>query len=188
MTRIRLSRSKVKGQGHQAALLTAALTRQAAAAVSVGTYWEWETTATNKCKLNCDEFKKYLSSSHMNSMFCDLVDSTELSIIIHKMKPNKSPGPDNIGPKEVAEILTDPLVHIFNLSLTTGVVPDKLKIAKIIPVFKKGDPQLPSNYRPISLLNVFSKLLEKIMYKRLYSYLNSNNKLYQYQFGAQFLG
>jgi len=104
------------------------------------------------------------------------------------MKPNKSPGPDNIGPKEVAEILTDPLVHIFNLSLTTGVVPDKLKIAKIIPVFKKGDTQLPSNYRHISLLNVFSKLLEKIMYKRLYSYLNSNNKLYQYQFGAQFLG
>ena len=88
------------------------------------------------------------------------------------MKPNKSSGPDNIGPKlmkEVAEILIDPLVHIFNLSLTTRVVPDKLKIAKIIPVFEKGDPQLPSNYRPISLLNVFSKLLEKIMYKRLYS-------------------
>ena len=88
------------------------------------------------------------------------------------MKPNKSSGPDNIGPKlmkEVAEILIDPLVHIFNLSLTTRVVPDKLKIAKIIPVFKKGDSQLPSNYRPISLLNVFSKLLEKIMYKRLYS-------------------
>ena len=73
------------------------------------------------------------------------------------------------------------------------MVPDKLKMAKIIPVFKKRDPQLPS-YRPISLLNVFSKLLEKIMYKRLYSYLHSNNKLYQYQFGfrkytiAQFLG
>jgi len=98
------------------------------------------------------------------------------------MKSSKSPGPDNIGPKlikEVAEILIDPLVHIFHLSLTTGVVPDKLQIAKIIPVFKKGDPQLSSNYRPISLLNVFSKLLEKIMYKRLYSYLNSNNKLYQ---------
>ena len=61
----------------------------------------------------------------MNSMFCDLVDSTEHSIIIiHKMKSNKSPGPGNIGPKlikEVAEILIDPLVHIFNLSLTTGV-------------------------------------------------------------------
>ena len=95
-------------------------------------------------------------------------------------------GPDNIGPKlikEVTEILIDPLVHIFNLSLTTGVVPDKLKVAKITPVFKKGDPQLPSNYRPISLLTVFSKLLEKIMHKRLYSYLNSNNKLCQYQFG-----
>jgi len=102
------------------------------------------------------------------------------------MKSNKSPGPDNIGPKlikEVAEILIDPLVHIFNLSLTTGGVPEKLKIAKIILVFKKGDPQLSSNYRPISLLNVLSKLLENIMYKRLYSFLNSDNKLYQYQFG-----
>jgi len=54
------------------------------------------------------------------------------------MKSKKSPGPDNIGLKlikEVAEILINPLVHIFNLSLTTGVVPDKLQIAKIIPVF-----------------------------------------------------
>jgi len=100
-----------------------------------------------KCKLNCDEFKTNLSSSHMNSMFCDLVDRTELSIIIHKMKPNKSSGPDNIGPKlikEVVEILIEPLVHIFKLTLTTGVVPDKLKIARIRPMFKKGDPQLPS--------------------------------------------
>jgi len=74
----------------------------------------------------------------MNSMFYDLVDSTERSIIIHKMKSSKSPAADNIGPKlikEVAEILIDPLVHIFNLSLATGVVPDKLQITKIIPVF-----------------------------------------------------
>jgi len=69
----------------------------------------------------------------------------------------------------MAEWLVDPLVYIFNLSLSTGIIPNNFKTAKVIPVFKKGDPQLPSNYRPISLLNVFSKLLEKVICKRLYS-------------------
>ena len=77
----------------------------------------------------------------------------------------------------------DPLVHILNLSLSTGIIPNNIKTAKVIPVFKRVDPQLPSNYRPMSLLNVFSELLEKVMCKRLYSYLQSNNILYQYQFG-----
>jgi len=53
----------------------------------------------------------------------------------------------------------------------------------VIPIFKKGDKYLPSNYRPISLLSTFSKLLEKVMYKRLYSNLQGNNILYRYQFG-----
>jgi len=75
------------------------------------------------------------------------------------------------------------VLYLFNLSLSTGSFPDKLKLAKVIPIFKKGDTYLPSNYRPISLVSIFSKLLEKIMYKRLYSYLQGNNILYRYQFG-----
>ena len=75
------------------------------------------------------------------------------------------------------------MLYLFNLSLSTGSFPDKLKLAKVIPIFKKGDTYLPSNYRPISLVSIFSKLLEKIMYKRLYSYLQGNNILYRYQFG-----
>ena len=64
----------------------------------------------------------------------------------------------------------------------TGVVPDKLKIGKVIPVYKKGDSSLPTNYRPISLLSIFDKLLEKLMYKRVYTFLTENNILYPYQF------
>ena len=60
--------------------------------------------------------------------------------------------------------IVDPLVHIFNLSLESGVVPDSYKIAKIIPIFKKGDTEDPNNYRPISLLTAFSKILEKIVH------------------------
>ena len=74
-------------------------------------------------------------------------------------------------------------MYLFNLSLTTGVVPDALKIAKVIPVYKKGDRHLVGNYRPISLLNLFDKILKRIMYVRLYSYFNQNHLLYDYQFG-----
>jgi hypothetical protein len=62
-------------------------------------------------------------------------------------------------------------------------VPDKLKIAKVIPLFKKGDRCLLENYRPISLLSIFNKLLEKVVYKRVYNFLNKNEVLYKYQFG-----
>ena len=72
--------------------------------------------------------------------------------------------------------------RIASLSRNTGVVPKLLKVAKVIPVFKCGDSHLPRNYRPISLLSVFSKLLEKVMHKRLYCFLQPN-VLYKYQFG-----
>ena len=80
--------------------------------------------------------------------------------------------------KDVSVVILDPLVHIFNLSLLNGCVPDKLKIAKVIPVFKKGNRSQPTNYRPISLLSIFDKLLEKLMFSRLISYLEGNNILY----------
>ena len=58
----------------------------------------------------------------------------------------------------------EPLLHIYNLSFLSGAVPNKLKIAKVIPIYKKGDPTHPGNYRPILLLNIFDKILEKLMY------------------------
>jgi Reverse transcriptase (RNA-dependent DNA polymerase) len=79
----------------------------------------------------------------------------------------------------------NPILFIFNLSLHTGVVPEKLKVAKAIPIYKKGDSSLPSNYRPISLLSIINKMLEKITHKRLYSYLNKHNILYSHQFGSR---
>jgi len=136
--------------------------------------------------LDENEFKKYIGNPVVNSMYCDLVDKYELIDLIYKLNPSKCPGADNLGPKLIQDIsssIIDPFLHIYNLSLSTGVVPNKLKIAKVIPIFKRGDSHLPNNYRPISLLSVFSKLLEKVMYNRLYSFLQTNNILYQYQFG-----
>jgi len=69
------------------------------------------------------------------------------------------------------------------MSLERGTVPEKLKTAKVVPVFKGGDPSVTSNYRPISLLSIFDKLLEKLMAARLNNFLEKNNILYKYQFG-----
>ena len=77
------------------------------------------------------------------------------------------------------------LKHIFNISLAKGVFPDKLKIARVTPIFKKGSNILVTHYRPISVLPCFSKLLEHTMYNRFYKFLLENNILYQKQFGFQ---
>ena len=65
----------------------------------------------------------------------------------------------------------------------TGVFPSVLKTAKVVPVFKKDSKLDYSNYRPISLLSNIEKILEKLMYKRLYTFLNKNNVIYNLQFG-----
>ena len=72
---------------------------------------------------------------------------------------------------------------LINESFHTGVFLNKLKIAEVITLYKKGAADYPSNYRPISLLSIFGKIFEKIMHKRLYSFLESNEILYFLQFG-----
>ena len=73
----------------------------------------------------------------------------------------------------------------FQYFFSKGSLPDKLKTARVTPIFKKGNNTLVTNYRPISVLPCFSNLLERIMYNRLYKFLLENNILYQKQFGFQ---
>ena len=74
-------------------------------------------------------------------------------------------------------------MEINNQSLLEGVFPNALKIAKVVPIFKNGDLKCVTNYRPISVLPAFSKITEKIVYKRLYKYISDNSILHQNQFG-----
>ena len=85
--------------------------------------------------------------------------------------------------KVCKSIIIKPLAQIFNKSVLTGVYPDELKVAKVIPLFKNGEKALMSNYRPISLLSIINKLFEKLIYKRLRKFLIKYNVLYNYQFG-----
>ena len=131
-------------------------------------------------------FTEYLCPSVCNSISVEYVTVNELLNLINRLDIGKASGDDGISAqlvKENCEYLVYPLVSIFNISLSSGIVPNKLKVAKVIPLYKKGTETSPANYRPISLLSVFNKLLEKIVYKRLYNFFQKENILYKYQFG-----
>ena len=99
--------------------------------------------------------------------------------MIKTFNVNKAIGPNSILVtilKEIKEI-SEPLSSLINLPFDTGEFPNCLKLAKVIPVYKKGDQQECNNYRPISLLSNISKLIEKLLYNRLYKFLNQNKCL-----------
>ena len=75
--------------------------------------------------------------------------------------------------------------HLFNLSIENEIFPEKMNIAKVIPLFKKVDSENITNYRPIFVIPCFSNVLERIMYNRLYKYLCEEKSFYSKQFGFQ---
>jgi hypothetical protein len=85
--------------------------------------------------------------------------------------------------KHSIDYFKKPLTDIYNTSLEKGVFPDRLKIAKIIPVHKKGNTRDINNYRPIALLSVFYKLLEKLVYNRLITFIEKNGIITDAQHG-----
>ena len=132
-------------------------------------------------------FEMYLKESDSSFEEVTLSDE-EIKTAFFSLKGGKSPGFDEINydiVKQNFNSLLVPLKYIFDLSLKSGTFPEKMKIARVTPVFKSGDTSLMTNYRPISVLPCFSKMLERIMYNRLYKYLTENNLLYCKQFGFQ---
>ena len=128
----------------------------------------------------------YLGKMNEPTFFLSPTDSAEVESIISDLKKGKSVGPYSIPCdllKVLNELISPLLVILINESFSTGIFPDKLKIAKVIALHKKSATDDPANYRPISLLSVFSKIFEKIMHKRLYNFLEVNDILHPLQFG-----
>ena len=110
----------------------------------------------------------------------------EVSKFIKNLEYNKAPGSDGISSymiKKTINVITPRLVTLFNCCITKGIFPDALKIAQVVPLHKGGEKNNPTNYRPISLLPQFGKLLEKIIKKRLTYFLDENDIITQHQFG-----
>ena len=110
----------------------------------------------------------------------------EIKNIILSLNPRKAGGPDNMKIELIQRCLDEliePLMIIYELSFKIGEVPNKMKIAKVVPIHKKGKMDQVNNYRPISLLSVFGKILEKLFCKRLIKFLDKNGIINKYQFG-----
>jgi hypothetical protein len=110
----------------------------------------------------------------------------DVSKVIKKFKPKTSTDYKNINVsfmKQIVDEISVPLSIIINQSLKMGIFPEPLKIAKVIPIFKKDDIHICDNYRPISILPVFSKVFEKIVFNQLYNYFQSNKLFYIGQHG-----
>ena len=119
-------------------------------------------------------------------MYLEPINSTHVLDVVKKLKPKTSSGHDEIPTKIIKESINsflDPITHIINLSLSTGIIPKQLKKAKVIPIYKAASPDQLKNYRPISLLPSFSKIFEKIMFNKIMSFLNSQKILYKHQYG-----
>ena len=128
----------------------------------------------------------YLISNNNKSMFLCPVKTIEIYNLITNLNSNKSVPSSCAAIKflKLASVVVAPiLTKIFNLCFTQGVFPCLFKRAEIIPIFKNGSKTLVSNYRPISLLSPFSKLLEKCIFNRLSNFFETNNLLYDFQFG-----
>ena len=102
------------------------------------------------------------------------------------MKVGKASGPNGLNNRILCELssqLASPFCSLFNQSLRLGIMLNMFKEANVCPVPKKGDLSIASNYRPISLLNAESKVLEKAIFKHLYNHLQGNNMLSSFQSG-----
>ena len=114
------------------------------------------------------------------------INEREVLSIINKLKNKTSPGKDGISNKLLKSIeleISEAIAIIINQSILTVIFPDQQKLAKVKPIYKKGDKCWLNNYRPISLLPTIFKIFEKVMYKQLYQYFNENTLLCEQQYG-----
>uniref|UniRef100_A0A3B3H5U1 Reverse transcriptase domain-containing protein n=1 Tax=Oryzias latipes TaxID=8090 RepID=A0A3B3H5U1_ORYLA len=132
------------------------------------------------------KLKELSIQSNKFSMFLSEVSSNEILEIVRTFQNKRSKDWNDIDMsliKNTIEFIVEPLTHIFNMSFREGIFPNNMKIAKIIPIFKNGDRHIFTNYRPISLLSQFSKILEKPFVKRMNNFIGKFNLLHEDQYG-----
>ena len=131
-------------------------------------------------------FRHFLQNPNSVKFLINQTNPQEIESIIKKFDSTKGVGPNSIPPKiikQISHLISSPLAKIFNKSFSTGIFPDLLKISKINPIHKKDSKLQISNYRPISLLSNINKIIEKLMFQRLYAFLEKYKCIYDLQFG-----
>ena len=121
-----------------------------------------------------------------NSFHFLTVSEEEIENLLNGLTASKATGLDSLPArflKDGAEVIACPLAHIINLSLHSSQIPEDMKNARVVPLYKKQSKTEPGNYRPVSILSVTSKILERIVYNQLEHYLKEKNLLYKLQSG-----
>ena len=121
---------------------------------------------------------EYLKNPSTNSFYLLPITPTEIETLISNLKSGKAAGPYSIPVnilKIVKHVISVPLATVFNSSISSGIVPDNFKFANVIPIYKKDSQTNLCNYRPISLLSTFHKLVDKLISNRLLNFLEKEN-------------
>ena len=135
-----------------------------------------------------NKYLDYLKNPTNNSFYLNPTTPNEIEQLIHKLDCSKSSDIFDISIKIVKlslAYISPILSNIFNKSFLDGIFPQKLKYAFVLPLHKGGSKLLLTNYRPISILPILSKILEQLMQFRLVKYLEEQNIIYEHQFGFQ---
>ena len=138
-----------------------------------------------KNKFNMDSVKSHyvkLGLKEKSFSFSRINEEIILKLL-QETNPSKAAGIVGKFLKDGAPYLSSPITQLCNLSISLSTFPEKCKIAKLKPLYKKGSTTEPKNYRPISLLPLISKLIEKIIHEQTQKYLSDHNILYKYQSG-----
>ena len=139
-------------------------------------------------KYGKDAVKKYYENLNLvgKSFSFEPVAYTSVLKLLQQLNPHKSAGIDNLTGKflkEGAPVLAAPITNLINLSISLSSFPDDCKIAKLKPLYKKEAKTKPKNYRPISLLPLISKIIERIIHDQTQVFLDENKILFTYQSG-----
>ena len=149
--------------------------------VNIGKSMADAISSVSACNFNFSATNK-----NSNSLFLTPSRPQELFHVIKKLKTKKARRTNDVETvfiKYANPVISKFLSDMFNVCLSEGTYPDLLKIAEVVPIFKKGERNKMTNYRPISLLSQLNKVFEKLLYTRIYSYLTRFNLLSDHQFG-----
>ena len=130
--------------------------------------------------------ERFLKNRNQLELIIAHISEEEIMKLLKSLPTNKGTGPASIPLRFlliIADLIITQLCHLINVSFSPGVFPDVLKIAKVIPLHKGGSTQELNNFRPISLLSIFDKIMEKLMHQRLYAFLEEHKILFENQFG-----
>ena len=128
-------------------------------------------------------FSEFLLNVEKSSLFLEDVAANEILEIITDLSNDKANDIPVVVIKHCSSVISPVLARIFNLCIKDGLFPDSLKIGKITPVYKKGASDEIVNYRPVSILPIFGKIFEKVLYSRIYSFMCSKNIISETQVG-----